>query len=181
MTDVYIVALSVVGIILSSVGVAVTVNMLLPKVSERAYKRLDQTPVACFALGAALGLPWVGLVTLLVAAPPGWVKAIGGIIAVIGLGVRMVGAAGMSRLFGSRFAGQSELGRIVKGALALNLASFAPLVGWFLVTPLVGLQMIGASVFAILGWMPKDEQSVKPVSVIETAAPASTMPIAEWQ
>lgn len=184
MTDVYIVTLSVIGIILSSVGVAVTINMLLPKIAERAYTRLDDTPFKSFALGALVGLPWAGLVILLVSLPPGWVKAIGGIIGVFGLGVRAVGAAGMARLFGERFDAKSPLGRIVKGAFALNCASFAPLVGWFLVTPLVGLQMIGASIFALLKWMPKekaDDQVQVVQNVIDTSAPAGTMPVADWR
>ncbi len=182
MTDVYIVTLSVIGIILSSVGVAVTINMLLPNLAERAYTRFEQTPFKTFAIGALVGLPWAGVVILLVSLPPGWVKAIGGIIGVMGLGVRAIGAAGMARLFGQRFDAKSDLGRIVKGSLALNLASFAPLVGWFLVTPLVGLQMIGAAVFAILGWMPKDTSVVQPTAtMVETASPASTMPLADWR
>jgi hypothetical protein len=43
----------------------------------------------------------------------------------------------------------------VRGAVALELAAVFPLVGWCVVIPLTIVTSLGATVFALLHWMPR--------------------------
>jgi hypothetical protein len=43
----------------------------------------------------------------------------------------------------------------VRGAVALELAAVFPLAGWFVVLPLAIVTSLGATVFALLHWMPR--------------------------
>jgi len=158
MTDVYIITLSVIGIVISSVGMLVMLNVLLPRTVERAVYRLEQTPGSCFFFGGLVTLPLVLVIVGLLAVPVSAVKAIGGIVGIFALGIRAIGAAGMSRYVGQHFDNvSSDMGRTLRGALALTLGSFTPLVGWFLAIPLLSMMMFGAAVFAVLNWQPKEK------------------------
>jgi hypothetical protein len=43
----------------------------------------------------------------------------------------------------------------VRGAVALELAAVFPLIGWVIVIPLAIVTSLGATVFALLHWMPR--------------------------
>jgi hypothetical protein len=166
MTDVYIVTFSIIGILLTGPGLAIGLNLLAPRITDRAYRRLTETPGASFIFGGVLGAVITTWVVIL-ASVGGAAQGIAYGSAVLGLGIYALGAAGMSRLFGERLAPAtpkaSPLGRMVRGAVVLELAALTPLVGWFLFVPLAGVMCIGAGAFGLIGWVPKARPVADPV------------------
>ena len=165
MADVWIVVWTVIGILLTFPGLAVALNLLLPKVTDRAYLRLAYTPVWSFVVGAPIAVV-AGLLTVgLLNAGPAPLKAIGGGIGIITLGVYGLGAAGLVRFLGERAgeygSGGSHLGNLIRGALIYELAAFVPILGWFVFFPLALTISIGAAAFALIGWAPRQRADVE--------------------
>lgn len=167
MTDVYIVTLSIIGILITGPGLAVGLNLLVPRITDRAYRRLTETPGMSFIFGGILGAVLATGVMIL-ASVGGIAQGVAFVSTVLGLGVYALGAAGMSRLFGERLAPAtpkaSPLGRMVRGAVTLELAALTPLVGWFLFAPLAGVMCIGAGAFGLVGWAPKARPATNPTA-----------------
>jgi hypothetical protein len=164
MVDVYIVTLSMVGIFVSLLALLVGLNLLLPRVAERAQTRLEQTPGRSFILGSIVSaalLLWIAITGRINFGP---IRATAFIAAIVGMGIGAIGAAGMARLLGQRLAQltgpNSELTNLVRGALVYELACFFPIVGWFLFLPLVGIMLMGAASFSLLRWVPRPSQIV---------------------
>lgn len=157
MADVYTVLFTLIGILLTLPALLVGLNLLLPTIVQRVETRLKETPGRSFLMGA----PVTGLffVVVLVANQfPGPGQAVAVATAVSWMGLGTVGAAGMARLLSARFASishpSSELLNLVRGAAVYELSCLFPLVGWFLFAPLVGFTVVGAAMFALLGWLP---------------------------
>ena len=134
--------------------------LLFPATVERARLRLDRTPWRCFWLGgvmtALLSIP----VVVLLALPFGLAKFLGWSLVVAALTMAGLGAAGLAAKMGDRLASRSSdslspAGAFVRGAVALELAAVFPFVGWFIVIPLAIVTSLGATVFALLHWMPR--------------------------
>ncbi len=161
MVDVYIVTLSLIGILISLPPLLVALNLLMPNVTQRVETRLSQTPGKSFFLGVpvtAAFLLWIAITSQI---NVGLVRATAFLIGFIGMGIGTVGAAGVSRFLGRRLSQfgrpNSELTSLVWGAAVYELACLFPIVGWFLFIPLVGITLMGAAVFALLGWLPRLE------------------------
>ncbi|MCL4262157.1 MAG: hypothetical protein KJ069_03040 [Anaerolineae bacterium] len=159
MADVYTVTFIIIGILLSVPALLVAFNLLMPQVTQRAYTRLDQTPVKSFFLG----LPVTGFIVLysLVAfqASAGLLQTTAFIVAIGGLGIGSIGGAGMARLLAARLTPlatpNSKLTNLLRGAVLYEMACLVPFVGWFLFIPIAGITAIGAATFALLGWVPR--------------------------
>jgi hypothetical protein len=52
--------------------------------------------------------------------------------------------------------GISTTSALVRGSILLTLAAGFPVIGWFLITPLIIITSFGATVFALLRWMPRE-------------------------
>jgi len=161
MVDVYIVTLSLIGILISLPPLLVALNLLMPNVTQRVETRLSQTPGKSFFLGVpvtAAFLLWIAITSQI---NVGLVRATAFLVGFIGMGIGTVGAAGVSRFLGRRLSQfgrpNSELTSLVWGAAVYELACLFPIVGWFLFIPLVGITLMGAAVFALLGWLPRLE------------------------
>ena len=157
MTDVYIVVYSLIGILISLPGLLLALNLLLPGVSERVQVRLNETPGRSFVLGVPVAGAFLLFIAITSQIPGG--QAFAFIAGGLGMGLGTLGAAGMARLLGQRlnaYTGPlSRLKSITLGAAVYELACLVPIVGWFLFAPLVGTALLGAAVFALLGWLPK--------------------------
>jgi hypothetical protein len=100
-----------------------------------------------------------------------------GFIAVLGLlAFTSLGAAGLATLMGQRLhhlgLNSSAAGATIRGAVALELAAAFPLIGWFIFIPLAFIVALGATLFALLGWMPRaTPRVVVPPSSQEISAP----------
>ncbi len=163
MADVYTVTFIIIGILLSVPALLVAFNLLMPQMTQRAYTRLDHTPVKCFFLG----LPATGFIVLysLVAfqASAGLLQTTAFIVAIGGLGIGTIGGAGMARLLAARLTPlanpNSKLTNLLRGAVLYEMACLVPFVGWFLFIPIAGITAIGAAAFALLGWVPQQKVS----------------------
>ncbi len=122
-----------------------------PGAVERARERLERTPGRSLALGAALAaLLAVPMIVLLVM-PNGVAQFLGYSLLVLALAYAGVGAAG----FASRVGGAAGLRGLLVGAAVTEFAMALPVIGWFVVTPLLLLASLGAGTFALLRWRPR--------------------------
>ena len=159
MADVYIVTLSVIGILLSLPALLVALSLIMPKATGHAATRLARTPGKCFFLGVPVTAAFLLFIAISAQFNAGLVRALSFIVAFVGMGIGTIGAAGMAQLLGDRLGRianpNSRLANLVRGAVVYELACLVPLVGWFLFIPLAGISLMGAAVFGILGWLPQ--------------------------
>ncbi len=164
MADVYTYLFITLGILLSVPAILVAFNLLMPNVVTRVHARLDKTPGKSFALG----LPITLLLGLFAVAnfesSVGFLQMLAFITLFLIMAVGTVGGAGIARLLGERLAPQSQpnsrMAFLLRGAVVFELACLAPIVGWLVFAPIMGITAIGATVFAFLKWVPKVEPLV---------------------
>lgn len=167
MADVYIVLFTLIGILISLPALLVALNLLLPAATNRVTLRLARTPGKSFFLGVPIAvafLLWIAITSQINFGP---IQATAFLGALVGMGLGTFGAAGMARLIGQRLkprsGARSEIGHLVRGAVVFELACLFPIVGWFLFAPLVGTAVLGAAVFALLGWVPRPGSQPRPL------------------
>lgn len=140
-------------------GLLTAVWLLFPATVERARVRLDQTPWLCFWLGGVLVALLSVPVVVLLAIPAGASRFAGAALIAASLTLATLGAAGlcakMAGHLSARSAGLSPASAFARSAVALELAAFFPLVGWFIVLPLAVVLALGATAFALLRWLPR--------------------------
>ncbi len=132
--------------------------LLFPATVERAQTRLDQTPWQCFWFGGILTAAAVIPIVILLILPFGPAQFLGWALMVIVLAISSLGSAGIAAKMGNRLVETSHASpaaAFVRGAIALELAVFFPLLGWLLVFPLTIVTALGATGFALLRWVPK--------------------------
>ncbi len=119
------------------------------------------------ALELAAGF-WLGAVATVIVLPPivilldlpftlAWPVGCSLFFVVVALTV--LSRAGLAARRGEKLAPQasnsvSSTATFVRGTAALELAAGFPIIGWFIVTPLTFIATLGATVFALLRWMP---------------------------
>jgi hypothetical protein len=158
MADVYIVALSIIGILISLPGLLVALSLLLPRATGHAATRLARTPGKCFFLGVPVTAAFLLFIAITAQFNAGPVRALSFLAAFTAMGVGSIGGAGMAQLLGDRLgriaSPNSRLTNLIRGAVVYELACLFPLVGWFLFIPLAAITVMGAAVFGLLGWIP---------------------------
>lgn len=126
----------------------------IPRSVERAGLRLGQTPWRCFWLGLAIVLTGVVLLSALFSAAAG-VLQLAAFVFLFGLlTLASLGAAGLAAMMGERWRGPfgaAPAACLLRGAIALELAVAVPIVGWFVVLPVVLTCSIGAAGLALWG------------------------------
>jgi len=159
MADVYTVVYTLIGILICLPAALVALNLLLPHLTERVHTRLDQTPGKSFFLGVPVTAAFLLWIAITVNVNLGVVRGTAFVAAVVGMGLGTLGAAGMARLLAARLTPltqpASRMMNLLRGAVMYELACLFPIVGWFLFAPIVGITVMGAAVFALLGWLPK--------------------------
>ena len=159
MADVYTVLFILLGILLTLPALLVALNLLLPGVTQRTQTRLAATPGKSFFLGVPVASAFILFVAITTQVNFGLIKAVGGIAAIVGMGIGTIGAAGMARLLADRLRPiarpNSELTHLIRGAVVYELACLFPIVGWFLFIPFASITVLGAAVFALLKWVPR--------------------------
>jgi len=131
--------------------------LLFPAVVERAQMRLDQNPWRCFWFGGILAAVGIILTMILLNLPSGLAKFLGWTMIVVVLTISSLGSAGIAAKMGARLAeksGSSPAASFIRGAIALDLAVFFPVLGWLLVFPLTVVVALGAAGFALLRRVP---------------------------
>lgn len=170
MADVYAVFGTLIGLGVAYPGMLTAWWLIFPRIVSRASERLEHTPWRCLAIGGGLALPLGIVIAVLLAQPHGPVQFVGSTLLVVTLAMSSLGASGLADLMGRRLTrkvglGGSQIGGFLRGAVALELASAFPGIGWFLLVPLGTVAAFGAAAFAVLGWMP----ARKPTPAIEPA------------
>jgi hypothetical protein len=159
-------------------GLLTAWRLLFPATVERARLRLEHTPWLCFWLGGVMTAGLVVPVIVLLALPVGPAKLAGwsGIFAVLGLA--SLGAAGLAAKMATQWQRASPttspLGAFVRAAVALELAAVFPIIGWFAVVPLTTVTALGATVFALLKWVPAGSAApsqLAPATRLDLSAP----------
>ncbi len=147
-----ILLLFVVGLCLVAfVGV---LTALLPQVSDRSKAALLRSPWRAFFIGLANYLFLGGISLVLFDTGVDFLGLIGLILVTFLTVVSALGLTGLAKLTGERLAGlhnqeMTSLKEVVWGAAALSLATLLPVVGWFLLAPVLLMVSFGA---AGLGW-----------------------------
>lgn len=159
MVDVYIVVYSLLGILICLPALLMALNLLMPQITSRIETRLERTPGKSFFLGVPVTAAFLLWIAITANVPLGLVRGTAFLAAFIGMGLGTLGAAGMSRLLAKRItllaSPNSQAMNWLRGAVVYELACLFPLVGWFLFAPIVGITVLGAAVFGLLGWLPR--------------------------
>jgi hypothetical protein len=134
-------------------------SLCFPGAVDRAERNAGVRPVRSLVLGAAALFVVVAAAAVLGNALGGPGKLLGAVGLLGGLGVAMVGGAGLARHLAGAYRRQTGSGPrvpdVVAGAVLLELASALPLAGWFVVLPAAFLVMLGAGCAAVLRWRPR--------------------------
>ena len=159
MVDVYIVVYSLLGILICLPALLVALNLLMPQVTGRIETRLEQTPGKSFFLGVPVTAAFLLWIAITANVPIGVVRGTAFVAAFVGMGLGTLGAAGMTRVLAKRITPlinpSSKALNWLRGAVMYELACLFPIVGWFLFAPIVGITVVGAAVFGLLGWLPR--------------------------
>jgi hypothetical protein len=151
-------------------GMLIAWWLLFPSTVERARLRLERTPWQTFWFGGILTAVLVIPTVILLALPFGAAKFLGWATIVVLLTLSSLGSAGITATMGERLtqlSTTSPFSAFLRGAIALEMAVFFPVLGWFIVFPLTIVTSIGATGFAILRWSPK----TKPVPTAPVPSP----------
>ena len=95
MADVYTVVFTLIGILLSLPALLVALNLLLPRLSKRAETRLKETPVKSFVFGVPITIIFLVIIAIATQINVGLVQGFGILVAVLGMGLGTLGAAGL--------------------------------------------------------------------------------------
>ena len=159
MVDVYIVVYSLLGILICLPALLLALNLLMPRITSRIETRLERTPGKCFFLGIPVTAAFLLWIAITANVPLGLVRGTAFAAAFVGMGLGTLGAAGISRLLARRItlftSPNSEAVNWLRGAVMYELACLFPIVGWFIFAPVVGITLLGAAVFGLLGWLPR--------------------------
>jgi hypothetical protein len=143
-------------------GMLISWWLLFPSTVERARLRLERTPWQSFWFGGILTAAFVIPVIILLALPFGLAKFLGWATVAVVLTLSSLGAAGIAAKMSERIAQistASPFSAFLRGAIALELAVFFPVLGWFIIFPLTIVTSIGATGFALLCWSPRPIQA----------------------
>ncbi|NJN17667.1 MAG: hypothetical protein HC822_16025 [Oscillochloris sp.] len=134
-------------------GLILTWALLLPTLVERARGAIEGSPWRCLISGAVLAVLATPVLAVLLSGPGpfqllGWV-GLGGVLALATLG-----GAGVTALMGYRLSRTAlptlTPGGLLRSAIALELAMMTPLVGWFVLLPILFLLGLGAAGLALI-------------------------------
>lgn len=152
---------------LSIPGYLTLLWLLFPATVARAQVRLEHTPWRCFWLGGVLTALFTIPIVVLLALPFGPAQLAGASLWVLALALAGVGVAGLVAKMAAQWRAP-QAGRIspasafVRSALVLELGVAVPVIGWFVVLPLVTVTGLGAAAFALLRWMPHPLAAPRP-------------------
>ncbi|MCS6829906.1 MAG: hypothetical protein RMM08_04330 [Armatimonadota bacterium] len=149
--------LAVIGIVAATVlslwALVIAVSVLFGDRVMRARNRLERSPGKATLLGGGIAIVLGVVVAALLNHPAPPFKLIGWVIYLLLLVVGAVGFSGLATLVAQRLArlepSLTPYGALSRGALLCVLAGLVPVLGWFVVSPLMGFASLGAGVEAI--------------------------------
>lgn len=133
--------------------------LLFPSVVARAQVRVEKTLSRTFGLGLVIVIVLALPIFILLALPFGPAKFIGWVLLATSLAFSSIGSAGIAAHLGERMKqtgnNYSPLNAFLRGSVILELAAFFPVLGWLFLWPLALITAFGATGFALLNWMPR--------------------------
>lgn len=174
--DVLAAVAALVGLALSGWALLVGLALLFTGFTARAQGHLENSPGAAFGTGLALIATVSLLAITLIKQPNALLKLSGWSLLLALLLLSALGAGGLALLLNRRVRGLepelSAFSGLCRGAAILVLAGFMPGLGWFIVTPLVVITSLGASIRTL--WQAR--QAVAPVMApLPTATVKATL------
>lgn len=156
MADVYAVFGTLLALGIAFPGMLLAYRLLFPGFVGRAQARLRQGGLGSLVVGGMGALLLALPIAVLLALPFGPARFVGGVLLLLSLAFASLGAAGLTGVMGEVYRqaggeGMTEISAYLRGAVALALAAAFPLLGWFLVIPLVTVASFGAALGATLG------------------------------
>lgn len=154
-------------------GMLLTWALLFPRTVQRARVRLQQTPGRSFGLGVGLLLLAVPVLTVCFVVPLPIFRLVGWLGICMLLLLSSLGGAGLALLMGDRLRSAGldapQPVALLRGAIALELALFFPIIGWFVALPVALLCGLGAATFGLLRWSPRPTLAPQPGDVTQPA------------
>jgi hypothetical protein len=133
-------------------GLLLAWTLLLPAFVLRARGRIATMPWRCGFTGVAVLVPASLFLVVLFNLPGGLGQVAGWVGVGVGLAAMSLGGAALATLMSERMQpvhGPTP-GGLVRAAVALELALIAPIIGWFVLLPLVAILTLGATTLAFL-------------------------------
>jgi hypothetical protein len=142
-------------------GLLTTWWLLFPGRVAAAHARVARTPGRTFAMGLA-GITGSAVpILILFSLPGGPASMMGAILTVLVLTFATLGSAGIASVMAERLSARSEPAMsapaaYLRGVVALELAAAVPILGWVVFVPIALVFSMGAAIFAVLHWVPRD-------------------------
>ena len=159
MADVLLWTFVILGFFVITVAYWVAAVGLAPGLVERSCKRFGSSPWKTFLIGAAIGVPGMGIGLGIANGGPPAIKVFGILIVLLVFLLGLCGSAGLCLRIGKGLVNPLDETqpwlRVKRGGIVLGLMIIFPVLGWFFVLPVAILGGIGA---AFLGW--RDGKSV---------------------
>lgn len=155
-------------------GLLLSWFLLMPGMVECSRERVSKTPWKALLLGLMVlvvaSIP-LGILNTL-AGPFQFLAYAGGFVLFT---FATIGAAGIAAMMGERLRSQgvnaTSPGALLRGAVALEFAVVFPILGWFILFPIVLLLSLGSALFALLHRTPRPQ-----VETSERAGQAALQP-----
>ena len=163
MADVLMWTLIILGFYVIMLSYWLVAYALAPKLVSGSRASFENTPWKNILVGLAVGVPITVVGFLLFAIPNPAFKILGFGVTLLPLLMGLLGSAGLCEKIGfglsmAKDEGQDWL-RVRRGGIVLGLTFIFPLLGWFLVMPLVLISGIGA---LFLSWRAGRREVVMP-------------------
>ncbi len=172
--DVLAVVFSVLAVFLGIPAFQLVVRAVAPRFAARARRRFERTPGRVVAAGVVLAAPLLAPAIGLLQVDLGPVRLVGLWWLGAVLAASLAGLSGLAARIGATLPGPSDAARpwwpLVKGAVALELACLVPILGWFLLFPLLLAAGAGAALFAALRPLGDPPSAVQPVAELRKGA-----------
>ena len=174
-STIFIVTL-VVGVALAMNGYFLLVRGLWPGLSEQTKLTWQEHPFRTLFVGAFFGGMLFVMTAVLLSLSPGIAKAAGMLVGTLGLGVALIGTAGLAGRLGAGLASPSDASsqwrQTMRGGIVLELCFLMPLLGWFVVLPLALIGGFGATLLALVFPIRRQPDLPAPLQLVSDPPPS---------
>ena len=136
--------------IITLIALLILIPYLWPQRSTQASQILDKSPGRSFIIGF-VNMLFFGILAIFLSQQGDFAGLLALLLLLALLGITVLGMGGFLLLLTSRlfFQPENELKARLKTAVLLILALFAPILGWFIFTPLLLIFGLGAGIVAL--------------------------------
>lgn len=138
--------------VITLVALLVAISYLWPQRTAQASQILDNSPGRCFIIGFVNFL-FFGILVAFLSQQGEFAGLLALLILLALLGISVLGMGGFLLLLTARISplsSDNELKARLKTAVLLILALCAPILGWFILTPLLLITGLGAGIMALV-------------------------------